>query len=138
MGIPKISGRRAFCATFLSQFPPTERSESMYTRIVETTSKHGKARELCQTIDDKVLPILRKQNGFVDEVVMVSDTEPNRVTAISFWKTREDAQRYQREQFDNVKKTMQHVLEGDPNVRTFDVHTSTAHRVKAEKAEQAA
>lgn len=110
----------------------------MYTRIVETTSKHGKARELCHTIDDKVLPILRKQNGFVDELVMVSDREPNRVIAISLWKTKEDAQRYYREQFDNVKKTIQHLLEGAPDVRTFDVHTSTAHRVMAEKAEQAA
>jgi heme-degrading monooxygenase HmoA len=110
----------------------------MYTRVVETTSKHGKARELCHTIDDKVLPILRKQNGFVDELVMVSDREPNRVIAISFWKTKEDAQRYDREQFDNVKKTIQHMFEAAPDVQTFDVHTSTAHRITAEKAEQAA
>lgn len=110
----------------------------MFTRVVETTSKQGKARELCHTIDDKVLPILRKQNGFVDELVLVSDTEPNRIMSISFWKTKEDAQRYDREQFDNVKKTIQTTLDGVPEVRTFDVHTSTAHRVIAEKAEQAA
>lgn len=110
----------------------------MYTRVVETTSKHGKARELGHTIDDKVLPILRKQHGFVDEIVMVSDTDPNRVIAISFWKTREDAERYDREQFDNVKKTIQHLFEGAPDVRTFDIHISTVHRVTAEKAEQAA
>lgn len=106
----------------------------MYTRVVEITSKSGKARELCSTIDDKVLPILRKQTGFVDETVMVSETEPNRVLALSFWNTREDAQRYQREQFDTVQKTVQHLLETAPVVRTFDVHTSTAHRVTADKA----
>lgn len=110
----------------------------MYTRIVETTSKHGKARELCHTIDEQILPMLKKQNGFVDEVVMVSDTEPNKVIAISFWKTKEDAQRYEREQFVNVKKTIQPMFEGEPHVRTFDIHSSTAHRVTAEKAEQAA
>jgi heme-degrading monooxygenase HmoA len=110
----------------------------MHTRIVETTSKQGKARELCQTIDEKVLPILKKQNGFVDELVMVSDSDPNRVVSISFWKTKEDAQRYDREQFDNVKKTIQHLFEGAPDVRTFDVHTSTAHHVSAEQAERAA
>ena len=109
----------------------------MHTRIVETTSKQGKARELCQTIDEKVLPILKKQNGFVDELVMVSDSDPNRVVSISFWKTKEDAQRYDREQFDNVKKTIQHLFEG-ADVRTFDVHTSTAHHVSAEQAERAA
>ena len=106
----------------------------MYTRVVEITSKSGKARELCNTIDDRVLPILKKQAGFVDEAVMASDTEPNRVLAISFWNTREDAQRYEREQFDTVQKTVQHLLEAAPVVQTFDIHTSTAHRVATEKA----
>jgi hypothetical protein len=31
-------------------------------------------------------------------------------------------------------KTVQHLLETAPVVRTFDVHTSTAHKVAAEKA----
>ena len=105
----------------------------MFTRVVEITSKSGKARELCNTIDDKVLPILKRQAGFVDETVIVSDTEPNRILALSFWNTREDAQRYEREQFDTVQKTVEHLLETAPVVRTFNVHTSTAHKV-AEKA----
>ena len=106
----------------------------MYTRVVELNSKSGKARDLCNAIDDKVLPILKRQTGFVDETVIASDTEPNRVLALSFWHTREDAQRYAREQFDTVQKTVEHLLETAPVVRTFDVHTSTAHRVTAEKA----
>ena len=110
----------------------------MHTRIVETTSKNGRARELCYTIDEKVLPVLKKQHGFVDELVMVSNTDPNKVIAISFWKTKQDAQRYAREQFDDVKKTIQHLFEGPADVRTFDVHSSTAHRLIAEKAEQVA
>ena len=106
----------------------------MYTRVVELTSKSGKARELCDTIDDQVLPILKRQAGFVDETVMVSDADPNRVLALSFWNTREDAERYEGEQFDTVQTTVDHLLETAPVVRTFDVHTSTAHRVAAEKA----
>ena len=106
----------------------------MFTRVVEISSKSGKARELCNIIDDKVLPILKKQAGFVDEAVLVSDTEPNRVLALSFWKSREDAQRYEREQFDTVQKTVQHLIETAPVVRTFDVHASTAHKVATGKA----
>jgi len=71
----------------------------MFTRIVEVTTKSGKARELAAVINDKVLPILKKQAGFVDETVLVSDPDPNRVLAISFWNTREDAERYQEEQY---------------------------------------
>ena len=106
----------------------------MYTRVVELTSKSGKTRELCNTIDDKILPILKRQAGFVDEMVIVSDTEPNLVLALSFWNTREDAQRYEREQFDTVQKTVQHLMEAAPAVRTFDVHASTVHKVATEKA----
>ena len=53
----------------------------MFTRTVELTTKSGKGRELANTINDKVLPILKKQTGFVDETLVVSDAEPNRVLA---------------------------------------------------------
>lgn len=109
-------------------------AESTYTRVVEIMCKPGKARELCGTINDEVLPILRKQAGFVDETVLVSDTDPNRVLALSSWKTREDAQRYEREQFKTVQKIMQHLLDAEPTVRTFDVHAPTARKVAVKQA----
>ncbi len=71
----------------------------MFTRTVEVTPKSGKARELASTINEKVLPILKKQPGFVDETLLVSDAEPNQILALSFWNTKEDAERYQREQY---------------------------------------
>jgi heme-degrading monooxygenase HmoA len=96
----------------------------MYTSVVDLTTKQGKARELAQAVNDKVRPLLEKQTGFVDVTVIVSDTEPNRVLALSFWNTREDVQRYEREQFDAAHQTLQHILETAPVVRTFAVHTS--------------
>jgi len=64
--------------------------------FVLDATKAGKARELCTTIDDKILPILKKQAGFVDETVLASDSEENRVLALSFWNAKEDAERYRR------------------------------------------
>jgi len=43
----------------------------MFTRVVEMTSKSGKSQELANTINDKAVPILKKQRGFVDEIVLV-------------------------------------------------------------------
>ena len=68
----------------------------MFTRVVELVSKPAKSRELSSAINDKVVPILKKQAGFVDEIVLVSDADSNRVLALSFWKGRDDAERYQR------------------------------------------
>jgi len=59
----------------------------MFTRVVELVSKQRKARELSSTINEKIVPILKKQPGFVDEIVLVSDADSNRVLALSFWKT---------------------------------------------------
>jgi len=66
------------------QLLPKKGMFPMYTRVVELTTKPGKARELCATVDEDVLPILKKQAGFVDEAVLASDTDTNRVLGISF------------------------------------------------------
>ena len=106
----------------------------MYTRVVELTTKPGKNKQLSETINDKVLPILKKQKGFVDETVLVSDKEDNRVLSLSFWNTREDAEQYHRAEYQKVNEMVRHLLEAEPTIRTFDVHTSTTHRIAAGKA----
>jgi heme-degrading monooxygenase HmoA len=106
----------------------------MFTRVVELTSKSGKATELSNALNEKAVPILKKQQGFIDEMVLVSNVEPDRLLALSFWKTREDAERYHREQYPKISEMLQPVLKTEPNIRTFDVHTSTGHKIAAGKA----
>ena len=106
----------------------------MFTRVVDITVKRGKSQELANTIQEKVLPILKKQTGFVDETVLISDAELDRVIGMSFWNTREDAERYQREQYPKVNEILAPYLETTPVIRTFNVHSSTTHRITAGKA----
>jgi heme-degrading monooxygenase HmoA len=106
----------------------------MFTRTVEVTTKPGKAKDLSNTINDKVLPILKKQTGFVDETVLASDTDTDRVLAISFWNTKEDAERYQKEQYPAIQEMIRPLLDADPVVRTFNVDSSTTHKIAASKA----
>jgi quinol monooxygenase YgiN len=106
----------------------------MFTRIVEITAKTGKSHELAKTIQDKVLPILKKQHGFVDETVLLSETEPDRLIAQSTWNKREDAERYHNNDYKLVRETVEQLMEGDPVVRTFRLHSSTVQRSAAGKA----
>jgi len=106
----------------------------MFTRVVEINAKNGKSNELANTIHEKVLPILKKQTGFVDETVLTSDTEPHRMIGLSFWNTKEDADRYHREGYPKVNELLAPLLESTPVIRTFNVHTSTTHRIAAGRA----
>src|ERR1700681_3201409 len=103
----------------------------MFTRTVEVTTKPGKARDLTTLIHDKVLPILNKQTGFADETLLVSDTEPNRVLAISFWNTKEDAERYQREQYPVVQQMIRPLPDAHTLSCLFNVDSSTTHKIYA-------
>src|SRR5499433_4613667 len=106
----------------------------MYTRVVEITTKSGKSKELSDTLNEKVVPILKKQRGFVDEIVLVSDTDPTRILGLSFWNKKEDATRYHQEQYPKIHEMLKQLLETEPTIRTFDVHSSTTHRIVAGKA----
>ena len=106
----------------------------MFTRIVEINCKSGKGNELTNTIHEKVLPTLRKQTGFVDETVLTSDTNPNQVVAISFWNTKQDAERYHHEQYPKITEMLSPLIESAPVVRTFNLQSSTAHKIAATKA----
>ncbi|HMC30352.1 MAG TPA: antibiotic biosynthesis monooxygenase family protein [Candidatus Angelobacter sp.] len=106
----------------------------MFTRVVEVTSKAGKARELTRTVNERVLPILKNQPGFLDEITLVSDEDPNRLLAISFWKSKEHAETYQREQYNKVTEIISNFLEGTPQVRTFEVEQSTVHKIASGRA----
>jgi heme-degrading monooxygenase HmoA len=106
----------------------------MFTRVVTITSKTGKARELTRTINDKVLSLLKSQPGFVDEITLISEQNPDRVLALSFWRTKEDAEKYNREGFPAVNDMIRNQIEGSPKVETFDLEQSTFHKIAAGKA----
>jgi quinol monooxygenase YgiN len=106
----------------------------MFTRIVTMTCKPGQAKQVCKNITDKILPLLKKQQGFLDEILLVSATDPNRVVGQSFWKSREEAERYHRDQFPKIREMMQEALTGAPVVETYDVDTSTTHHIMSGQA----
>ncbi len=103
----------------------------MFVRVVEVKTKPGNAREVCSMLHEKVLSTLKAQTGFVDEIVLVLDAEG--ILALSFWKTREDAERYSQD-YAKVSDIIQHLVHSNPKVHAFDVETSTCHKVTKGKA----
>jgi hypothetical protein len=102
----------------------------MYARNVSMNLKPNTAREFTQTFEKDILPILRKQNGFKDEITFVG-TDGKDVLAISLWDRKENADAYSRETYPQVLKGLARVVEGTPQVRAFEVGNSTWHKIAA-------
>jgi heme-degrading monooxygenase HmoA len=105
----------------------------VFTRIVTVRLKPNTAHQFSQTIEKKVLPILRNQKGFRDEVTLISHNEQEAV-GLSFWDTREQAEAYNNSKFAEVQRELSNLIEGAPKVQTFDVANSTAHKIAAQSA----
>jgi|SRR5215470_23807 len=106
----------------------------MFTRIVECHAKPDKRDELSNKIRNEILPILQKQPGFVDLIALKHENNQERVVSISVWNSKEDAERYHREQFNRIVDLLKPLLKTTPTVDNFTVDTSTSHRVAAGRA----
>jgi len=105
----------------------------MYTRNVSMKLKANSAQEFTRTLENEVIPVLRKQKGFKDEITLIAP-ERNDALAISFWDRKEDAEAYNREKYPEVLKTLSKVVDGTPKVESFEVANSTSHQIAAKAA----
>jgi quinol monooxygenase YgiN len=106
----------------------------MFTRIVECHVKPGRKQEATTKLTNEVLPILQEQPGFVDMIGLTDEHDPDRLVALSFWKTKEDAERYHREHFHHVSELLEPMVTSTPKVQTYNVESSTTHNIAAGKA----
>ena len=65
----------------------------------------------------EVLPVLKKQDGFKDELLLVHDQH---VLAISVWNTADAARKYETATYPQVDKALRPVMTGKPTIETFD------------------
>ena len=100
----------------------------MYARNVSFHLKTNMLTDYSRAFDKDILPLLRKQNGFKDEITFASSNEID-VTAISLWDNKADADKYNTNSYPEVLKTMARFIEGTPKVQTSDVVSSTFHKV---------
>jgi hypothetical protein len=105
----------------------------MYTRNVSMKLKTNSVQEFTRTLENEIIPVLRKQKGFKDEITFVAQ-ERNEAVAISFWDKKEDAESYNREKYPEILKTLSKVVEGTPRVESFEVANSTSHQIAAKAA----
>jgi len=102
----------------------------MFTRHVTMKLKANSAVEFNRIIEKEVLPLLRKQKGFRDEITVIAP-ERSEAVGTTFWDTKADAQAYNTTGYPELLKTLLPVVEGTPKVETFEVANSTCHKIAA-------
>src|SRR5439155_16631600 len=105
----------------------------MFARNVSIHLKSNMLSDYTQAFEKDILPLLRRQNGFRDEITFAGPGGVD-VTAISLWESKTDAETYNTNTYPEVLKTMARFIEGTPKVQTSDVVTSTCQKIAVHAA----
>jgi hypothetical protein len=111
-------------------FAMTTKETYMYARRVSMKLKPNSTVEFTQRLEKDVIPMLRKQSGFRDEITFVA---PGGTEAfgVSLWDNKQNADTYDRGSYAEVTKILAKLVEGTPRVETYEVANSTFHKIGA-------
>jgi heme-degrading monooxygenase HmoA len=102
----------------------------MYARQVTMQLKPNIRADYTKKLESEIIPMLRKQKGFQDEISFSSPTD-RRAFAVSLWDTKESAEAYNKGSYAEVTKLLSSLVDGTPEVRTYEVSNSTFHKIAA-------
>ena len=100
----------------------------MFARSVSFHLKPGRAAEFTRLLDKDIIPVLRKQKGFQDEIAFVAPGGADAI-GISVWDLKENAETYARGAYPGLLKALERVVEGTPQVQAYEVSNSTFHKI---------
>lgn len=102
----------------------------MFARRVSMQLKPNSVAELTQRLEKDIIPVLRKQKGFQDEITFVIPGG-HYAFGISLWDSKENADAYNTAAYPEVSKMLATLVEGTPKLETFEVANSTFHKIAA-------
>ena len=102
----------------------------MYARRVTLNLKPNSRTEFVNALETEIIPVLRKQKGFQDEITFVAPTGPE-AFGLSLWDNKENAESYNRGSYVEVTKILSKLVEGTPRVELYEVANSTFHKIAA-------
>jgi heme-degrading monooxygenase HmoA len=83
-----------------------------------------------QTMEAEILPVLKRQQGFHDELVLMS-ADGREAIGISLWDSQQHAEAYSQQSYGEIKQKLSNVTESAPTVKTYDVSLTSVQRQTA-------
>jgi hypothetical protein len=105
----------------------------MFARKVNIRIKPDSLQDFTVLLEREILPLLRKQPGFRDEITLVNENGTE-LTALSLWENRSASETYDTAVYHSVLESLGKYLDGRPQVTVMRVINSTAHKLAATPA----
>jgi hypothetical protein len=102
----------------------------MIAREVTMHLKEDSQAKFTQKLEKVIIPLLRLQKGFKDEIALFV-SGGRKAVAISLWDEKENAESYDSAKYPEVLTSMADVIEGTPRVETYEVSNSTWYKIAA-------
>jgi quinol monooxygenase YgiN len=96
----------------------------MYARIVEFVPKPEKKEEIVNVVRKEVLPLLKRQQGFLEFLPFMPESKTDSVVAVTLWAEKNEADRYEREVYPKVEAILKPYLSAPISFKHYNVETS--------------
>jgi hypothetical protein len=112
--------------------PQKGKETIMFARIVEFIPKLEQKEQFVKVLHNEVLPILRKQTGFLEILPLFPEIKTEKMITITLWAEKRDAERYEREMYPKVEGILKPYLTTPVTFKHYNVETSVCqHFVEA-------
>ena len=95
----------------------------MFARVLEFVPKMEKKEELIRLVKNEVLPILKKQPGFVEILPFDPETKNEKVLTLTLWTDKKEFERYEKEWFTKVEEMIKPYLNTPLVIRHYTLET---------------
>lgn len=96
----------------------------MFARILEFTPKFDKKDEFVKMIRKDILPIMKKQQGFLEFLPFVPEVKNEEWMTITLWTAKHEAEKYVKEVFPKVEEMLRPYLTTPIVYRAHHVETT--------------
>lgn len=96
----------------------------MFARILEFPVWMERKEEFVALFKNEVLPILKKQSGFLEIIALSPEIKKEKVVTISLWTDKRDAERYHRNAYPEIHQILKPYLLAAVEVKPYLVETT--------------
>ena len=96
----------------------------MYVRILEFVPLMEKKDEFIRVVKKEVLPILKKQDGFLEILPLVPENKTDKVLAVTLWTDKKELESSEQEWVPKVEQILKPYLANPPVRKLYTLETT--------------